>query len=220
MIPETPRHITLLGGGGHATVVAEAAHLAGFIPIGVYDDDPDCLATRYPCSLPSLGTLRDMPAGAHQGPSAPWILCLGDSATRRAILDQLTSHHFPPIAVIHPRAHVSPIASLAPGVFVGPLAVVHTCARIDPHAIINSAAVVEHHCHVGENAHVAPNATLGGNVTIGPDTLVGLGATVLPGVRIGAGCVVGAGAVVCHDLPDACCVVGSPARAIDSPVRA
>ncbi len=210
-MPRTPHHITLLGGGGHAVVVAEAAQLAGYAVQGVYDDNPECAAIQGKDTAPYLGTLQSLLNGEREI-SSPWVLCLGDCRTRRALLDQLPTRQHPPATIIHPRAFISPSATLAPGTFVGPLAVVHACARIAPHAIINSAAVVEHHCTVGENAHIAPNATLGGNVSIGADTLVGLGAAVLPGVRIGIGCVVGAGAVVRQDVPDACCVVGNPAR--------
>ncbi len=199
-MPNPPHHITLLGGGGHAVVVAEAAQLAGFTVHGVYDDNPACAATQGVHPVPHLGPLEAFLQ--HPRDTPPWILCLGDCRIRRTLLDRLSTHASPPATIVHPRAFVSPSAALAPGVFVGPLAVVHACARIEPHAIVNSAALVEHHCTVGENAHIAPNATLGGNVTIGADTLVGLGAAVLPGVRIGTGCVVGAGAVVRHDVPD------------------
>ncbi|WP_240917177.1 DapH/DapD/GlmU-related protein [Nocardioides sp. HDW12B] len=49
---------------------------------------------------------------------------------------------------------------------------------------------------------------------IGDRTHVGAGAVVLMGVRIGSECVVGAGAVVTHDVPDRTCVVGVPARVV------
>ncbi|MDQ7014284.1 MAG: acetyltransferase [Planctomycetota bacterium] len=209
-MPRTPHHITLLGGGGHALVVAEAAQLEGYSVQGVYDDNPVCAATQSPHPSPYLGPLEAFLQ--HPRDTPPWILCLGDCRIRRTLLNRLSNHNCPPATIVHPRAFVSPSATLAPGTFVGPLAVVHACARIAPHAIINSAAIIEHHCTVSENAHIAPNATLGGNVSIGADTLVGLGAAVLPGVRIGSRCVVGAGAVVRQDVPDACRVAAPQAH--------
>lgn len=199
--------LILLGGGGHATVVAEAAHLAGIRIAGVFDDANSPVATRGTNPVPLLGTLRSVLGNP---PAARWLLCVGDCRVRRECLDRLASEAA--FTIVHPTAFISPTATVGPGVFVGALALVHTGARIDAHAIINSGAVVEHHCHVGENTHIAPNATLGGNVTVGPDTLVGLGAVVLPGVRIGAGCVVGAGAVVREDVADGARVAGNPAR--------
>lgn len=43
---------------------------------------------------------------------------------------------------------------------------------------------------------------------------VGAGATILPGVTVGENAVVGAAAVVTHDVPDNAVVVGNPARVI------
>ena len=44
------------------------------------------------------------------------------------------------------------------------------------------------------------------------DVSIGANATILPGLRIGRGAMVGAGAVVTHDVPPYAIVVGNPAR--------
>jgi hypothetical protein len=49
---------------------------------------------------------------------------------------------------------------------------------------------------------------------IGHDTWLGHGAIVMPGVRIGDGSVVGAGAVVTHDIPPYTIAAGVPARVL------
>ena len=51
-------------------------------------------------------------------------------------------------------------------------------------------------------------------IRIGHDVWMGGGTVVLPGVTIGARSVVGAGAVVVHDVPPNTVVVGNPARVI------
>ena len=43
---------------------------------------------------------------------------------------------------------------------------------------------------------------------------IGANATLLPGVVVGRNALVGAGAVVVHDVPDGTVVVGNPARVI------
>ena len=53
-------------------------------------------------------------------------------------------------------------------------------------------------------------------VTIGYGADVGTNATVLPGVRVGAHSIVGAGAVLTHDVPDYAVVAGVPARVLRS----
>jgi acetyltransferase-like isoleucine patch superfamily enzyme len=51
-------------------------------------------------------------------------------------------------------------------------------------------------------------------VTIGDDAWVGANVVILPGVTIGAMSIVGAGAVVTHDVPPRTVVAGVPARVI------
>lgn len=206
MSARTP--LILIGGGGHALVVDEAAVLEGFERAGYYDDNPSCvLATR--AGAKRLGALAAIPRTL----PGPWILAVGSLELRRSLLERLG--HPAAAIVSHPHAYAAPSASIRPGAFLGPGCVVHAYATIGAHAIINSGAIVEHECDVGENAHVAPGAVLGGCVTIGRDTLVGIGARVVPGVRVGSRCVVGAGAVVLADVPDGACVAGVPAERLE-----
>ena len=51
-------------------------------------------------------------------------------------------------------------------------------------------------------------------VTIGDDVWIGGSATILPGVTIGRGCVIGAGAVVTHDIAPYTMAAGNPCRHI------
>jgi acetyltransferase-like isoleucine patch superfamily enzyme len=53
-------------------------------------------------------------------------------------------------------------------------------------------------------------------VIIGDNVWIGNRAIILPGVTIGDGSVVGAGAVVVHDVPPGTLVVGNPARVVKS----
>lgn len=51
-------------------------------------------------------------------------------------------------------------------------------------------------------------------VHIGDKTWIGFGASILKGVRVGEGAVVGANAVVTHDVPPYTVVAGNPARVV------
>lgn len=197
----------LVGGGGHAVVVAEAAKVAGIALAGFLDDDPDPPLKANLRKIGKLSGLDHPDMLAHH----EVMLALGDIATRRALIPRLPADL---VTVIHPSAWVSSTATIGGGVFIGPHAVVHAGAVIRDHAIINTGAIVEHDCDIGENAHLAPGAVLGGTVRVGADALVGLGARAIPGVRIGAGCAIGAGSVVIRDIPDGATVMGVPAKAV------
>ncbi len=51
-------------------------------------------------------------------------------------------------------------------------------------------------------------------MVIADDAFIGINAVILPNVRGGRHAVVGAGAVVTHDVPDYCVAAGNPARVL------
>ncbi|TVQ64799.1 MAG: acetyltransferase [Phycisphaerales bacterium] len=201
-MPDNQKRIVLIGGGGHAMVVAEAAIACGRTLAGFLDDDP---AAHLGDLAERLGDLSGVP---DLGEDAA-IIALGNVGRRAEIITRLRA---PAATVVHPSAIVSPSATLGKGVFIGPNAVVHARARIGDHAIVNTGAIVEHDCLIGMNTHIAPGVVMGGETRVGPETLIGLGSRLLPGVRVGSRCVVGAGAVVLRAVGDGERVVGVPAR--------
>jgi acetyltransferase-like isoleucine patch superfamily enzyme len=75
------------------------------------------------------------------------------------------------------------------------------------------------HCYITDADHgTVPGASVQLQamkrkpVVIEDEAWLGAHVTVLPGVRIGKGAIVGAGAVVTHDVPDQAVVAGVPAR--------
>jgi len=228
----SPGTLILVGGGGHAKVVADVARAAGWTIAGFLDDHPDAPLGRM--GVPYLGAIgHDKPdeppawiEPLRSGEAVRFFNAIGSNATRRAItgaLERMAGEgqlnfprgedaSIPFAALIDPGAAVSPSAVIDEGALVGPRAIVNASARVGRGAIVNSGAIVEHDGVIGAFAHVAPGAVLGGDVLIGDEALVGLGARVQPGRRIGAGATIAAGAVVCRNVPDHVTVKGVPAR--------
>lgn len=212
------RELLLLGGGGHAAVVAESAILAGWTIAGMIDDRSD--ATLPVAGVPHLGPhaakpeelserVQDLLAGGVFVHAA-----VGDGNLRQAWLSVF--NQVPRATIIHPTAAVSDSAMIEPGGFIGPHAVVNARAVIGSNVIVNSGAVVEHDVQVDDHAHLAPRCILAGESRVGACTLIGAGAVVIPKIRIGAHTILGAGSVATSDIPDNVTAVGSPATPLST----
>jgi sugar O-acyltransferase (sialic acid O-acetyltransferase NeuD family) len=203
------RPLLLMGGGGHASVVAESARAAGWSIAGFLDDRPEGTEASA-LGVEWLGVIGDLHTVLERLADAAVHAAMGDNELRRRWSADAGRALAPPI--VHPSAVVSPSATLADGVFIAPRAVVNARAVIERGAIVNSGAIVEHDCRLGAFCHVAPGVALGGNVSVGEQALVGIGATVIPGRRIGARATLGAAAVAIRDVPEGTTAVGFPAR--------
>jgi serine O-acetyltransferase len=85
-----------------------------------------------------------------------------------------------------------------------------------PHPVGTVIAVKE----MGRNCSVIAAVTFGMRntwdfPTVGDNVYVGAGARILGGIRVGDDAVIGANAVVVHDVPAGTTVVGIPARALE-----
>jgi acetyltransferase-like isoleucine patch superfamily enzyme len=85
-------------------------------------------------------------------------------------------------------------------------------ARVGCAAIINTGAIVEHDCTVDDGVHLSPGAVLCGTVSVGARSWIGAASVVIQGRRVGSDAIVGAGAVVVHDIPEGVVAFGNPAR--------
>lgn len=79
---------------------------------------------------------------------------------------------------------------------------------------------------IGDNCEISHHVTIGGRggfyevPVIGNDVFIGTGATILGPVKIGDGSIIGANAVVLHDVPAHAVAAGNPARVIKQNVQA
>lgn len=73
---------------------------------------------------------------------------------------------------------------------------------------------------IGNNVEVGPGVVIGGRSKhhevpiIEDDVQIGVGAKILGPIRVGRGAVIGANAVVLHDVPAGAVMVGIPARVL------
>jgi UDP-perosamine 4-acetyltransferase len=204
--------LALIGAGGHAKVVYEAAlSTERFSRIFALDERFSSLEGQRRFAV--IGS--DDSLAEFVGDDISWIVALGDNSLRQAAFDRLQclSLRIAP-AIVSSRAFCFPGAKLGDGTVVFAGAIVGPDAVIGSNTIINTAAVIEHDAQIGSHCHVAPGAVLCGGVVVGDSAFIGAGAVVLPNVAVGRGVTVGAGAVVTRDLCAGSVVQGVPARNI------
>lgn len=192
--------LVLIGGGGHASVLAD-------ILLG---QGRDILAVISPKDVSSRNVFSGIlhlnnDYDVRRFPSNEVLLVNGIGAVPRSSFRERISQYFLELGykfetVISSKAMVSEHAMIKSGVQVLPGASVQTGAIICDHSIINTGAVVEHDCDIGAYCHIAPNATVCGGVRVEDNVYIGANSTVLQGLKLERSSVVGAGATLTKDL--------------------
>ncbi|NMH65595.1 acetyltransferase [Shewanella salipaludis] len=193
--------LLLIGGGGHASVLADILLSQG----------RDILAVISPDDISARKVFQGIPHITHDDEVKNFspksvLLVNGIGMMPRSTFRRLINQHFLDLGyqfetVIANNAFVSNYSEIKPGAQILPGAIVHTGAIIGEHSIINSNVLIEHDCKIGCYNHIAPKATLCGEVRTGKDVYVGANSTVVQGLVLAEQSVVGAGAVLTQVLP-------------------
>lgn len=206
------KNIIIIGGGGHAKVVASVLkNHPDWNPIGY----TDIIDKGQLLGLPYLGD--DFALKKIQKDKAPQYLAigiglLGDFKKRREIISNLQSLgiQFPPI--ISKNAIVNECVENGQGTVVMDGVILQPGVSIGDFSIVNTGATIDHDCKLGDFVHIAPGANVSGDVNIGDNVLIGTGAAIIQGIQIVDNVLIGAGAAVVKNIIERGVYVGTPAR--------
>lgn len=194
--------VYILGAGGHAKVVYDAAKAAG---IAV---DALAVSDMKEKGFSGLKVISENEITSED----KIIMGIGNNKTRIQLFKELKTINAEVMTVIHPAAWVSEDAVIKEGTVVLAKAVVNHSAVVGECSIINTAAVVEHDCMLSYGVHISPGAVLCGGVKVGKESWIGANAVVKEGLTVNDGCIIGAGSAVVDNIAAGVKGAGVPFR--------
>ncbi len=192
--------IVIIGGGGHASVLADILICQGREILAVIS--PEDISQR-PVFRGITHLKSDKDVLAFSKDKVLLVNGIGmmpRSGFKRKINEYFLSLGYRFETVIADSAYVSPFSKIETGTQVLPMAIIQTGVTIGSHSIINAGVLIEHDCNIGSYNHISPKATLCGQVETKDNVYVGAGSIVIQGLSIGNGAIVGAGASLTKSL--------------------
>ncbi len=208
------RTIVIVGSGGFARETLDnlrdiVALGGGWQLGGIVDSFPPDVQYSSLEGVPYLGSddlFLSKPSTTH------FVVAISEPGIRRRLVSRYLAAGLEPAGLVHPKAEIGTGTKIGEGCVIGASAFVTTDALVGDHVHVDRGAAVGHDCTLGDFVTVHPRAVLSGGVHVDSGSLIGTNCTILPERRVGRNCVVGAGAVVTHDVPDYTVVAGVPAR--------
>lgn len=208
------RNTIIIGGGGHAKVVASLLKKHKKLnPIGYLD----IMDRGVLNGLPYMGSDDGLPNIISEHKLKYGALGIGlmqNFETRLLTIERIKASGLLLIPIVSPQAIVSDDVRLGDGSVIMDGAIIQPGSVFGDYSILNTGAIVDHDCSVGNMVHIAIGAKISGGVSIGNDVFIGAGSTLIQGVQISANVVIGAGTTVIYNINSPGMYVGTPARRI------
>lgn len=210
-----PERIVVIGASGFGRECLDVlgAMSASGVPVhvvGVVDDGPSAINLKRLAArgVEHIGSLDDFIALGDR--AIQYVLGIGHPGVRRRLVERLDCAGYTPFTAIHPSAILGSVPTLSEGVVICAGAVISTNVRFGRHVHVNPHVTIGHDAKLADFVSLNPGSVISGEVVVRSGTLVGASATVLQGLTIGSDTIVGAAALVTHDVPAAVVVTGTP----------
>lgn len=205
--------VIIIGGGGHAKVLADCLLLSSARILGVADPKYADKSLKPFYGLEGIGDDQDISKWRpDEVELVNGIGSLPGSDLRLNIFLRFKRFDFKFATVIHPSAIVGREVLLGEGAQLMAGAIIQTGTKIGDNCIVNTRVCVDHDCQIGAHSHLAPGATICGGVRLGEQVHVGAGASIGNHLSVGKDSVIGAGASVVRDLLEATTVLPATVR--------
>lgn len=143
------------------------------------------------------------------------VIAIGSSKVKKKMTKKLEHYDNVKFAtLVDPSVILSDRVNLGEGCIICAGTIVTVDVMIGRHVIINLDCTLGHDDVIGDYVTVYPSVNISGIVHVGAEVELGTGTQIIQGKTIGEKSILGAGAVVTHDIPENCVAVGSPAKPI------
>jgi len=203
------KKVIIIGGGGHAKVIADIVKKTGDEVIGFLDDNPDIQGNTIFDEKTILGTTEKI----NEYLDCYFIIGIGSNRIRKIINDKFKNLKW--YTAIHPNAIIGNEVEIGEGTAIMGGAVINPGTRIGKHCIVNTGATLDHDNIIEDYVHISPGAHLAGTVTIKESTWICTGTNIINNITIEKNNIIGAGTTVIRNIIDTNGVyVGTPAQKI------
>jgi sugar O-acyltransferase (sialic acid O-acetyltransferase NeuD family) len=131
---------------------------------------------------------------------------------RRELLREVKAQGFDCVSYVSSRAFVWRNVSIGENAFIFENNVLQHHVHIGDNVVLWSGNHIGHRTSIGDDCFVSSHVVISGFCNIGKRSFLGVNSCFVDGVKTGDDVVVGAGAVVVHDLEARGVYVGNPAR--------
>ncbi len=203
------KEVIILGAGGHAKVIAESILKSGDEVIGFLDDNEEIQGKEIYLGRKVLGKISDVVNYQHKYV----IIGIGSNRVRKMFAEKYSNLNW--YTASQRSAIIAQDVVIGPGTAIMPGTVINPGTVIGRHAIIHTATTLDHDNMIGDYVHISPAKHLAGTVTVGENCWICTGVTIINNINIAPNNIVGAGAVVLHDITDQnSTYVGVPIRKV------
>lgn len=198
--------LIIIGSGGHASVVLDAAKLMReWDSIQILDQQPKGVVIN----------VDDLYSNRYRYKSISDVfVAIGDNRSRGVVLKELIDEGFSIATIVHPSAMIADSVSIKEGTCVLAGVVINPYVKIGKGVVLNTGARLDHHNLIGDFSHICPGTVLAGDVKIGSHCFIGIGSVVSGQVQITDNVILGAGCVVVKSITESGTYVGTPAKQI------
>ena len=204
----------IIGAGTYGEVYLAYLREAGVEVVGFLDDDPKFEGQKVR-GVPVLGAVNLL-SSLKETDGIEAVYCpLGDNKLRVNFLSMAQGLGYETPNYIHPSALISPNVTIGKGVYILLGATIMPYAIIKDFVMISMGVHLAHHTVLEEGVFLSTGCNFGASIHAHKFAYCGISSTIMTGLHeLGEDCLIGAGAVVIHDVPDRAVMAGVPAKVL------